>query len=145
MEIKRLSREDYTFVYSKVPRLCVDMIVRNEKGEILLIERTIDPGKGMWHFPGGTVLRGESLLQAMRRILKEETNLDIIESSIIGVMDFYEEDNPYFHTVSNVFEVKTEKGKLSGSFQGENLKYFNRLPEKIIPEQKEFIASYNLI
>ncbi len=145
MEVKKLSKEDYTFVYSRAPRLCVDMVIRNEDNGILLIERTIDPGRGMWHFPGGTVLKGESLHDAMQRIAKEETNLDIIETSIIGMMDFYQESNPYFHTVSAVFETQVKEGELTGSFQGENLHYFKNLPDKMIEEQRKFIHDHHLL
>ena len=145
MEVKKLPKEEFKFIYDRVPRLCVDLIIRNEKKGILLIERDINPGKGLWHFPGGTVLKGESLLQAMRRIAKEETNLEVIKASIVGMMDFYQEANPYFHTVSAVFEVETKRGDISGSFQGENLQYHNTIPAKIIPEQKQFIIDNKLL
>ena len=145
MGVKKLPKEDYQFIYSRVPRFCVDMVVRDDKNGILLIERDINPGKGLWHFPGGTVLKGESLLEAMKRIAKEETNLDVVNAEIIGMMDFYEESNPYFHTVSAVFEVQVAKGAISGSFQGEKLEFFSTLPDKIIPEQRDFIHGHQLL
>lgn len=55
----------------------VDIVVLC-KGDVLLIKRGKDPFKGMWAFPGGRVEpHDKNILQAARRELKEETNLDI--------------------------------------------------------------------
>lgn len=57
------------------PELCVGaVVVRN--GAILLIRRGSPPGEGLWSVPGGRVQRGETLAQAARRELQEETGLD---------------------------------------------------------------------
>lgn len=57
------------------PELCVGaVVVRN--GAILLIQRGSPPGQGLWSVPGGRVQRGETLAEAVRRELREETGLD---------------------------------------------------------------------
>ena len=56
------------------PELCVGAVaIRN--GAILLIRRGSPPGEGQWSVPGGRVQRGETLAQAARRELQEETGL----------------------------------------------------------------------
>lgn len=54
-----------------------DCIIRNEKGEVLLLQRSyqddFEPGK--WCLPGGKIEAGESPLQGASRELYEETNL----------------------------------------------------------------------
>ena len=57
------------------PELCVGAVAVNS-GAILLIRRGTPPGEGLWSVPGGRVQRGESLADAARRELREETGLE---------------------------------------------------------------------
>ena len=41
-------------------------------GEIVLLRRGFDPGKGLWTFPGGFVDLGETVEEAARREAQEE-------------------------------------------------------------------------
>jgi ADP-ribose pyrophosphatase YjhB (NUDIX family) len=54
-----------------MPVPCVDIILQNSRGEILLGWRKILPYRNVWAFPGGRVYRGESLRFAADRILSE--------------------------------------------------------------------------
>ena len=60
--------------------LAVDAVVfgvREQSLHVLLIRRKIPPHQGRWALPGGFVLDGESLEQAVQRELHEETNVSI--------------------------------------------------------------------
>lgn len=57
------------------PELCVGAVAVRD-GAILLIRRGTPPGEGLWSVPGGRVQRGETLVEAVRRELREETGLD---------------------------------------------------------------------
>lgn len=61
-------------------KLSVDAVVFGyEEGKIsvLLIKRKYEPFKGKWAIPGGFVLNGESLEEAVQRELQEETGVKI--------------------------------------------------------------------
>jgi mutator protein MutT len=60
----------------------VDAIVRNERGEILLIRRS---DGGTWDLPGGAVEPGETPSEALIREAREETGLDVRIISVAGV------------------------------------------------------------
>jgi len=67
----------YTYQYPR-PALTVDCVVFGyDEGElkVLLIERALEPFKGRWASPGGFVRVEESLDEAARRELLEETGL----------------------------------------------------------------------
>jgi 8-oxo-dGTP diphosphatase len=57
----------------------VDAIVvsREPKPRVLLIRRKYPPFAGMWAIPGGHVEMGETLEQAARRELFEETGVEV--------------------------------------------------------------------
>lgn len=52
-------------------------IILNAKGEFLMLR--FPPPNNTWHFPGGRLDEGEESLDGLRREVKEETNLDIID------------------------------------------------------------------
>ncbi len=47
-----LTKKEFEYIYHKVPRLCIDLIIVKEK-KILLTKRSIEPFINFWHFPGG--------------------------------------------------------------------------------------------
>lgn len=55
-----------------------DLIIKNENGEILLLQKKWDDGPmaGKWGFPGGHLEKGEEPMEGARREAKEETGYD---------------------------------------------------------------------
>ena len=55
------------------------------EGHLLLVQRDKAPGEGLWAVPGGQVVPGESLIEAVRREVREETGLDVSVGDIVWV------------------------------------------------------------
>ena len=55
-----------------------DVVVLNEKAEILLLQRSSESKMfpGLWGLPGGHIDKGENAIEAAKRELKEETGLE---------------------------------------------------------------------
>tara|TARA_Y100000034_G_scaffold136675_1_gene214811 strand:- start:1900 stop:2343 length:444 start_codon:yes stop_codon:yes gene_type:complete len=77
----------YKYILENMPIACVDLIIKNEKGEVLMIKRTNPPAKDMWWFPGGRILKKETIEQAAIRQAKEEINLTVTFEKIVGVYE----------------------------------------------------------
>lgn len=79
----------------------VNVVVENDKGEILMIRRTDNDN---WALPGGAIDLGESVTQAAVRETKEETGIDV---EIAGLVGIYSDPRHVIHYTSNN-EVRQE-------------------------------------
>ncbi len=146
MKPKRLPFEKFKSIYSKVPRLCVDLVVQKDNG-IILIKREIQPSLGKWHFPGGTVLLGETLEDTIHRVAKEELNIEVEIEKLLGYIEFFKDgpgsfgNEAYGQTVSIGFLTKYQSGEMEGGFQGKDLKVFESIPENMMEEQAVFLRN----
>jgi len=140
----KIPYKEFMSIYSKLPRLCLDLIIKSDNG-ILLSMRDINPGKGLWHLPGGTILMGETIGDAMNRIANEETGLRIFDPELTGIIEFPESTNVFYHSISVACLVKPNRGTLKGSYQGQKLQYFQRMPENMINEHKQFILDHHIL
>lgn len=136
--MKKLPHSQFLEIYSKVPRLCVEIAILQDNG-ILLILRSISPAKGLWHMPGGTVFYDESILNAVHRIAKEELSVTVKIIKFLGYADYVINRNAIGHSVSLIFLAKITAGIIKTDFQAKEAKFFKKLPENIIEENKKFI------
>ncbi len=60
-------------------------VVPEREGQILLLRRAINPGRGKWVMPGGFVDRGELPVEAAVREAAEEVGLNVEAGPLIGV------------------------------------------------------------
>ena len=75
------------FVFYQGPKLVASAIFELDGG-LLLIQRSIEPGYGMWTFPGGFVELGERAENAAEREALEECGIEIEVEEIIGLYSY---------------------------------------------------------
>jgi ADP-ribose pyrophosphatase YjhB (NUDIX family) len=68
------------------PELAVSAAIFR-KGDVLVVRRAGAPAKGLWTLPGGRVEVGETLVEAVRREVMEETALTV---EVIGLAGYRE-------------------------------------------------------
>ncbi|RLG61733.1 NUDIX hydrolase [Candidatus Geothermarchaeota archaeon] len=104
--------------YPDSPIVAVAALIINDEGEILLIKRGAEPGKGLWSIPGGAVELGENLHDALVREVKEETGLDIEPLSFLDVyevLDYDDEGRLKYHYVIIDYLARLKRGVLKPS------------------------------
>src|SRR6478672_160271 len=88
----------------KNPIPTVDVIIQMDS-RILLVKRKNEPFREYLAIPGGFVNEGETVEDAAKREVKEETSLDIELIDILGVYSDPARD-PRGHMMSTVFIAK---------------------------------------
>jgi len=101
-------------------RVGIAAMIRNSKGEILMIKRKNAPAKNLYSFPGGGIQFGETIQQATIREVKEETGLDIEVGKILTVGEAIERDKD-IHRVVVVNEAKIRGGAAKPSDDAEDV------------------------
>ncbi len=91
------------------PALTTDCVVFDETGRVLLIRRKNPPFQGAYALPGGFVDVGETVEDACRRELLEETGIEGGDLRLIGVYSDPRRD-PRGHTVSVAFLADRKAG-----------------------------------
>jgi ADP-ribose pyrophosphatase YjhB (NUDIX family) len=81
----RLACASCGFVAYVNPRLVVTTIPVNDSGEVVLLRRGIEPGRGWWAQPGGFLEVDETVTEAAIRETLEETGLIVRPGEIVGL------------------------------------------------------------
>ncbi len=75
------------FVFYLNPKVVAGTIPEQD-GRILLTRRAINPGRGLWTFPGGFVDFGETVTDAALRETYEETGLTVALTGLLNVYSY---------------------------------------------------------
>jgi ADP-ribose pyrophosphatase YjhB (NUDIX family) len=76
------------FVFYMDPKVAVGTIITADDGRVVLVRRAIEPGYGLWVFPGGYVDRGEPVLEAAVREAREESGLDVRIDELVNIYSY---------------------------------------------------------
>ena len=137
-----LSPAEFASIYSRVPRLTVEVVLRNDSGAVFLVKRAIPPCAGQWHLPGGTVRFGEPLLDAVRRIARREVGVDVVQAHDNGCIEY---PSHYLNgldcPVGIVFEATRYTGKVGvNKSEGADGDWFSRLPAAMHADQDTYLV-----
>ena len=119
------------------------ILYNEEKG--LLLEKRTDTGE--WCTPGGAIELGEALEDALKREIKEETNLDFTNPKLFDIkanvhMAYPNGDEVYFTDV--VYVINDFYGEIKPDGESTELRFFdiNNLPDNIMPTQIGYIKKF---
>lgn len=97
-------------------------VIINEKNEVLLIKRNVEPKIGKWCLPGGFIELEEKPDESCLRELKEETNLEGDIEELAGV---YLSGNPIYKSVIIIgYSIKNVRGTTKAGDDSEEVGFF---------------------
>ena len=101
------------FHYYTNAAAAVVALIFNERGELLLTKRAVEPNKGSMDLPGGFVDPGERVEEALKREIMEELNLEITEFSfLVSFPNEYLFSGLTVHTTDMTFICKVKDLKV---------------------------------
>ncbi|MEX2702524.1 MAG: NUDIX domain-containing protein [Candidatus Baldrarchaeota archaeon] len=107
----------------KTPTLTVDAIIKTNDDKVVLVKRKNPPYKGWWALPGGIVEYGETVEEAVKREVKEETGLEVEIEKLVNVYSDPNRD-PRGHFISICFLCRRVGGTLEAATDAAEVSVF---------------------
>jgi ADP-ribose pyrophosphatase YjhB (NUDIX family) len=134
-----LPKAEFDAIFSRVPRLCVEVVIYTPERGVLLMLRDIPPNVGAWHIPGGTVMFGERLTDAVKRVARDELGLEVTVGELLGYVEYPSHyENGLDSPVGIAFATMPAGGAADEPPEG--CAWFETLPAGLYGEQAEFLA-----
>ncbi|MFH1401622.1 MAG: NUDIX domain-containing protein [Parcubacteria group bacterium] len=138
-----ISKNLYKKIQEVIPICCVDVVIKNDKKELLLLKRKNEPAKGEWWIVGGRIKKGETLRKAVFRKVKEETGLNVVLKGILGVGPTVFKKGIFgqsVHTINIVFlTLAKRKDKIRLDSQSSDYKWFKKINRNWHPHLQKFL------
>ncbi len=111
-------------------RVAVSAIIFDEARVLLSLRRDID----WWNLPGGGMEAGETVDDALRREVREETGLDVEIERLVGVYS-----KPQKNEVVLAFRCRVAGGQLQETEETSENRYFapGELPWNTLPKHRQ--------
>lgn len=125
---------------SPKPVIGVAAVIWNDRQEVLLIRRTKEPRKGQWSLPGGKVEFGESLEDAVRREVREETGIEIALLGLAGVAETFLDASvgaADVHFVVIDYSARMVSGEAKAASDAADATWFTRAAIEALPLWEE--------
>jgi len=145
-----LAKQEFEEISSKSPIVNIDLLIQNEKKEILLSWREDEFDIG-WHFPGRCVRHQETLMIAAKKCLIDEIgvydkNIDLFMIDYNEIINYERKIRAhfisflykYFLNSQTLLYINNDKKETNAGY----LKWFYKMPNNLIDCHKEIYSQY---
>ena len=135
-----LPKQEFDYLYSRVPRLTVEIVLFEPDRGVVLSLREIPPNIGSLHIPGGTVRWGERVIDAYRRVALDELGVEVGAGRLLGYIEYPSHfENDLDSPVGLAFLGETPGGPPAAAELPVGCAWYATLPPELYAEQREFL------
>ncbi|MGB3510804.1 MAG: NUDIX hydrolase [Microcoleaceae cyanobacterium] len=140
---KPFSPEQFKLLYSQVPRLVVELVVKTQTGVVLILRKDA-AWNNLWHIPGGTVFYQEYIEDAIQRIAEEELSIKVTKQKLLGYLEYASEEKErgFGWSVGLVFLCAANSPLPPENQEGEQIKIFDYVPENTVEEHQKMLSKF---
>jgi 8-oxo-dGTP diphosphatase len=132
-----LPKDEFDRIFSRVPRLTVEVLIVAEGAGVLLGLRDVEPCLGTWNLPGGTVRFAEPLVDAVRRVALDELGISVRVGALVGYIEYPSHyENGLDSPVGLVFRAEPDDATRPRG------QWFSELPANMHEEQRRFLLDH---
>lgn len=140
-----LSPEEFKQIYSKVPRVSVDLVIQTPTGIVVTL-RTLSSWNALWHFPGVTIYYQESVEDAVHRAAKQEAGITVTIKKLLGYIEYPTEmkQRGFGSTVSLVFLCELKDGELAANEEASSIQTIaniDSIPTNLVEEHRALLKN----
>jgi len=132
-----LPKEEYDSIFSRVPRLTVELVIVSPERGLLLQLRDSEPCKGTWSLPGGTVRFGEPAVRAVQRVARDELGVTVSVGALLGYIEY---PSHYTNGLDSPVGLAFATTMLNQPQEPPNCRWFLTFPDEMHDEQKVFLS-----
>lgn len=131
------------WVHYPLPNLASTVVIAYQGG-IVLVQRDIEPDRGIWHLPIGHIEYGEDPALAALREGEEETGLQLADPLFLSYTHSPSYADPRLFYIVFAFSARAVAGHLTGSVEGRATRVvpLDALPELKWSSQRAAIEAY---
>ncbi len=114
-------------LYPEAPVPAVAGLLTDGNDKLLLVLRRNPPAAGTWSLPGGKQEPGETLEEALRREIREETGLEIGTPELVTTQDMIVRDaeqRVQYHYVISYYRAQVTGGNLAPGDDVADVRWF---------------------
>jgi 8-oxo-dGTP pyrophosphatase MutT (NUDIX family) len=134
-----LPQQEFDWIFSRVPRLTVEVVIATADHGVLLQLRDREPCKGLWALPGGTVRFGEPVVDAVKRVAIDELGVRVSVGELLGYIEY---PSHYNNGLDSPVGLAFSATNIEGPPQPRNCQWFTALPDNMHDEQRVFLARH---
>jgi len=130
----------YSKIKQRMPIPCVDLLI-TYNDRLLLMKRKNNPAKGKWFTPGGRIFKNETIINAVKRVLLEETGLVSDSITQCGTMSHVWSD---VQTITVFHKVDAESDNIVMNNEHDALKWISEKEPSLHPYLVHMINESNI-